>query len=94
MRMRIKEEWTRATERKVVDRYVVVRVGRPGSSVANLLEFNDTGIFLWRALKGKEFAVSDVAALLAAEFGLAETEAVRDAEAWVGQLRDCDLTDE
>lgn len=92
--MRIKEEWAKVADREMAGDHVVIRQGRLGSDVTNLLQFNDTGIYLWRELKGKEFGVSDVAALIVSQYGIDSGLAAKDAEAWVLQLRDCGLIDE
>lgn len=92
--MKIKEEWAKVADRKMAGDHVVIRQGRLGSEVTNLLQFNDTGIFLWRELKGKEFDASTVAGLLVGEFGIDAETAAKDAEAWIARLRECDLTDE
>lgn len=92
--MRIKEEWAKVADREMAGDHVVIRQGRLGSDVTNLLQFNDTGIYLWRELKGKEFEVSDVAALIVSQYGIDSGLAAKDAEAWVLQLRDCGLIDE
>lgn len=92
--MRIKEEWAKVADRKMAGDHVVIKQGRLGSEVTNLLQFNNTGIFLWRELKGREFDTAVVSDLLAGEFGIDAQTALKDAEAWVAQLRDCNLIDE
>lgn len=92
--MRIKAEWTKIADRKMAGDHVVIRQGRLGSDVTNLLQFNDSGIFLWRELKGRDFDVQTVADLLAGEFGIDCESAGRDAQAWIEQLRKYDLIDE
>lgn len=92
--MKIKSEWRDVADRRMAGDHVVIRRGGLGSDVTNLLQFNDTGIFLWRELKGREFEVSDVAALLVDRFGIDASTAERDAAAWIAQLRECELTDE
>lgn len=92
--MKIKEEWAKVADRKMAGDHVVIKQGRLGSDVTNLLQFNDTGIFLWRELKGKEFDASTVADLLVGQFGIDRETAEKDAEKFIAQLRDNKLTDE
>lgn len=92
--MKIKEEWTKVADRKMAGDHVVIKQGRLGSDVTNLLQFNDSGIFLWRELKGRDFDAQTVADLLVGEFGIDEATALNDARTWIGKLKECELIDE
>lgn len=91
--MRIKEEWTKIPDRKLAGDFVVIRQGRLGSDLSNMLRMNDTGIFLWHELAGRDFDAADVCHLLE-DAGFGPKDALKDAEAFIEQLRKCELLDE
>lgn len=82
------------SDRRLAGDYVVIRQGSLGGELSNVLRLNETGVFLWRELKEREFDAETVAGLLEGEFGIGREEALRDAYAYIEQLRKCDLTDE
>lgn len=92
--MKIKKDWEKYSDRKMAGSHIIIRQGHLGSDVTKLLQFNDTGIFLWRELMGRDFDVSTVADLITEQFGVDRATAEKDAETWIGQLRECELTDE
>ena len=92
--MRIKREWAKIKDRKMAGEHVIVRQGSLGRDITNIVQLNDSGLFLWRSLADREFEVADVAALLAGEYGIDEDTAAKDAAAWVELMRKNDLTDE
>ena len=73
--MKIREEYK---VREMAGEHVVIMQGRLGVDMTKIISLNESALYLWNALAGKEFSVDDATA-------------ARDAAAWVEKLRDCKL---
>jgi len=56
--------------------------------MTRVISFNETALYLWNALKDKEFGQDDVVALLLDMYDVDETVAKNDAAIWVKNLND------
>ena len=61
------------------------------SDMTKIISLNESALYLWNALAGKEFSVDDAARLLTERYEVDDATAARDAAAWVEKLRDCKL---
>lgn len=77
--------------REMAGQHVVIIQGRNGEDMTKIISLNDTSLFLWNEMNGREFDVDDVKSALISRYGIAEDMASRDAEAWCRQLKDCNL---
>lgn len=77
--------------REMAGEHVVIMQGRYGADMTRVISLNETSLYLWNELQGKEFEVEDVAALLTARYEVAPEVALRDAGAWVEKLKSCQL---
>ena len=68
--------------------------GRYGSDVTRVISLNDTSLLLWNELQGVEFDLGRVVELLLANYEVDEATAAKDAEAWIGKLKECSLITE
>lgn len=89
--MKIKEEYK---VRDIAGEHVVIMQGRYGADMTKVISLNDSSLMLWNALQNSDFDASDAARLLCEAYGIDEATAMRDAEAWIAQLRDCRLLGE
>ena len=80
--------------REMAGEHVVIMQGRYGADMTRIISLNESSLYLWQELYGREFTAGDAAALLTARYGIDADRAARDAEAWVGMLRDADLLEE
>lgn len=71
--------------------HVVIMQGRAGVDMTKIISLNESALYLWNVLAGKEFSVEDAARLLTERYGVDNATATRDAAAWVEKLRDCKL---
>ncbi len=71
--------------------HVVIMQGKLGSDLTRIISLNDSALYLWRALEGKEFSVERVAELLAEHYGINDEIAERDAARWTDKLAECGL---
>lgn len=86
--MKIREQYK---VREIAGEHVVIMQGRYGADMTRVISFNDTSLFLWEELKGREFETQDVVALLLAHYEVDEATAARDAAAWIEKLKECKL---
>lgn len=70
--MKIREEYK---VREMAGEHVVIMQGRLGVDMTKIISLNESALYLWNALAGKEFSVDDAASRAA----------------WVEKLRDCKL---
>lgn len=86
--MKIREEYK---VREMAGEHVVIMQGRQGVDMTRIISLNESALYLWNALVGKEFTVDDAAHLLTERYAVDAATAARDAAAWVGKLRECRL---
>lgn len=77
--------------REMAGEHVVIMQGRYGADMTRVISLNESSLYLWNELQGKEFEVADVAALLVERYGIDAETAERDAAAWVERLATCKL---
>lgn len=77
--------------REMAGEHIIVMPGNYGVDMTRVVALNPTSLYLWNVLVGKEFETADVADLIVKEYEIDRETAVRDAEKWVAQLRDCGI---
>ena len=80
--------------REMAGEHVVIVQGRYGADMTRVIALNDTSLYLWNALEGRDFDTADAARLLTERYEVDRATALRDAGAWVGKLRECNLLSE
>ncbi len=86
--MKIKEQFK---VREMAGEHVVIMQGRLGSDLTRIISLNDSALYLWRSVEGKEFDLNRVAELLAEHYGIDDQIAERDAARWIDKLAECGL---
>ena len=86
--MKIRDEYK---VREIAGEHVVIMQGRYGADMTKVISLNESSLFLWNELAGREFETADAARLLAERYGIDEATALRDAEAWTKELESCNL---
>lgn len=86
--MRIKEQYK---VREMAGEHVVIMQGRLGSDLTRIISLNDSALYLWQSVEGKEFDLNRVAELLAEHYGIDDQIAERDAARWIDKLAECGL---
>lgn len=86
--MKIKEEYK---VREMAGEHIVVMQGRYGVDMTRVIALNDTSLWLWSELQGREFELADVRDLLLSAYDVDAQSAERDAQAWVARLEECNL---
>jgi hypothetical protein len=77
--------------REMAGEHVVIMQGAHGSDLTRIISLNESALYLWKAIEGRDFEVEDVAALLAEHYGIDDEIAQRDAAIWVDKLSECGL---
>ncbi|MEG1611823.1 MAG: PqqD family protein [Alistipes sp.] len=86
--MKIRDEYK---VREIAGEQVVIMQGRFGADMTKVISLNDSSLFLWNELQGREFDVADVARLLTEHYGIDAATAERDGAAWIAKLESCKL---
>lgn len=89
--MKIGEEYK---VREMAGEHVIVMPGRYGADMTRVVALNATSLFLWNALRGRDFTAADAARLLVENYEVDEATANRDAEAWCAQLAECGVLEQ
>ena len=76
--------------REVADSYIVVAVGEAVKTFNGIVNLNETGAFLWKALETGA-TKEDLLAKLTAEYDVDEDTAKKDIDAFVAKLEEAKL---
>lgn len=89
--MRIKSQYK---VREIAGESVVIMQGELGSNLTKIISLNESALYLWRAIEGKEFNEVTITNLLAEHYGINSEVAQRDATHWIDRLEECNLIEE
>ena len=79
--------------RSIAGENVIIKQGRFGADMTRVISLNETSLFLWNELQGKEFEIEDVINTLTENYDVAREVAATDAERWIAMLNECDLVE-
>ena len=79
--------------RNVANENVVLVQGRNPGDMTSVIALNETSLYLWNELYGKDFEFQDVVSLLTGRYDVDEATATKDAESWVATLREKSVLD-
>ena len=88
--MKIKQQYK---VREMAGEHVVIMQGSYGADMTRIISLNESALYLWNELIGKEFTLEDVANLLVEYYGIDDAVAERDALHWVERLEECALVE-
>ena len=74
--------------REMAGEHVIIMPGRVGADMTRILALNDSSLYLWETLRGRDFT-TEAAGLLTERYEVDEATALRDAQAWAGKLAEC-----
>ena len=80
-------------DRSIAGENVIIKQGRFGADMTRVISLNETSLFLWNELQGKEFEIEDVINTLTENYDVAREVAATDAERWIEKLNECDLVE-
>lgn len=79
--------------REMAGEHIVVMQGRYGADMTKVIALNETSLWLWNQLQGRDFDVDEVCNLLLSHYEVAPEVARRDAAAWIERLETCNLVE-
>lgn len=75
--------------REMAGEHVIIMPGRVGADMTRILALNDSSLYLWETLRGRDFTTEEAAGLLTERYEVDEATALRDAQAGAGKLAEC-----
>ena len=75
--------------REMAGEHVIIMPGRCGADMTRILALNDSSLYLWETLRGRDFTTEEAAGLLTERYEVDEATALRDAGAWAAKLAEC-----
>ena len=88
--MKIKEQYK---VREMAGEHVIIMQGKHGSDLTKIISLNQSALYLWNELQGKEFDTEAVADMLVERYGIDKGIATTDAERWIERRRECNITE-
>ena len=73
--------------RNVADENIVLVQGANPGDMTTVIALNETSLFLWNSLYGKDFEQDDIVSLLTSHSDVDEETARKDAAEWVATLQ-------
>lgn len=77
--------------RRVADEDIILLQGRNAGDMTTVVALNETSLFLWNALNGRDFELADICGLLTDRYEVDEVTAMADAREWVATLKQNNL---
>lgn len=88
--MKIKEQYK---VREMAGENVIIMQGKHGSDLTKIISLNQSALYLWNELQGREFDIETVANLIVEQYGIDKSVATTDAERWIEKLRECNIAE-
>ncbi len=73
--------------RKVAGENIVIQQANGTTDMTQVTSLNETALYLYDALKEKNFAIDDIVQVLTEAYDVDEDTARRDATEWVAQMK-------
>lgn len=77
--------------REMAGEHVIVVQGAYGADMTRIVALNESSLYLWDALRGRDFTADDVVRLLLERYEVDEATARRDAGVWSARLAECGI---
>lgn len=90
MIMKIKEQYK---VREMAGEHVIIMQGKHGSDLTKIISLNQSALYLWGEVCGKEFDTELVAGLLVERYGIDHKLARQDAKRWIDKLVECGVAE-
>lgn len=77
--------------REMAGEHIIVMPGRHGADMTRVVALNGTSLYLWEALRDRNFTEEDVVTLLVERYEVEAPTARHDAAAWIASLAECGI---
>ncbi len=77
--------------REIAGEKIVIMQNECHADMTRIVSLNPTAAWLWENLAGRDFTVTDIAALLTERFETDPSTALHDAQDWANQLIACHI---
>ena len=75
--------------REIAGEKIVVKQGTHGVDMTKIISFNESASALWEEFSGMEFTAEDATNFLVERYGISVERATKDAQLWIGKLKEC-----
>ena len=79
--------------REMAGEHVIIMQGKHGSDLTKIISLNQSALYIWNELQGKEFDTEVVANMIVERYGIDKGVATTDAERWIEKLRECNIAE-
>ena len=80
--------------REMAGEHVIIMPGRVGADMTRILALNDSSLYLWETLRGRDFTTEEAAGLLTERYEVDADTARKDAGRWIASLAECGIVEE
>lgn len=80
--------------REMAGEHIIVMPGNYGVDMTRVVALNESSLYLWNALQGRDFDPEMVADLLVEHYEIDRELALRDGRIWIDRLRETGIIEE
>lgn len=80
--------------REMAGEHVIVMPGRYGADMTRVVALNDSSLYLFETLAGRDFTPEDAARALTEQYNIDADTARDDAQAWCAKLAECGILEQ
>lgn len=82
---------THTKVREVAGEHIIILQSDHTADFSTVVGLNESALFLYNSLSGREFEIDDIVSLLCAEYDVDTSTAQHDADEWVSSMRELGL---
>lgn len=75
--------------REIAGETIIVNQGTASINMTKIISLNATARMLYETLAEKEFSLEDAAQVLVSTYGISNEQALKDADTWINDLKNC-----
>ena len=77
--------------RSIAGENLIIMQGKGAADMTKVVSLNETSVWLFGELTGRDFEIADVASMLIENYDIDQQTADKDAAAWVDKLVSCGI---
>lgn len=75
--------------REIAGETIIVNQGTASVNMTKIISLNASARMLYETLTEKEFSLEDAAQVLVSTYGISNEQALKDADTWITDLKNC-----